>query len=164
MYYNLYLHIYLRLSLSHERIMLLSTIFWGDLVIVWWLDLQLPVQSVPITTKVVSMNPFHGEVCTIQHFVIKFVSDMRQVSGFLQVLRFPAPKNWPTETLLKVAFNTKRSLLSCLTEPTWRTLFQKYAMHIILDVNVFICQWITSGSLITPRIAFQFGWFTFTSQ
>jgi hypothetical protein len=26
-------------------------------VIVWWLDLQLPVQSVPITTKVVSSNP-----------------------------------------------------------------------------------------------------------
>ena len=31
-------------------------------VIVWWLDLQLPVQSVPITAKVVSSNPAHGEV------------------------------------------------------------------------------------------------------
>jgi hypothetical protein len=30
--------------------------------IVWWLDLQLPVQSVPITAKVVSSNPAHGEV------------------------------------------------------------------------------------------------------
>ena len=28
-------------------------------VIVWYLDLQLPVQSVPITTKVVSSNPSH---------------------------------------------------------------------------------------------------------
>jgi hypothetical protein len=26
------------------------------------LDLQLPLQSVPITTKVVSLNPVHGEV------------------------------------------------------------------------------------------------------
>ena len=26
------------------------------------LDLQLPVQSVPITTKVVSLNPTHGKV------------------------------------------------------------------------------------------------------
>ena len=26
-------------------------------VIVWWLAFQLPVQSVPITTKVVSSNP-----------------------------------------------------------------------------------------------------------
>ena len=28
---------------------------------------------------------------TIQHYVIKFVSDLRQVSGFLQVLQFPPP-------------------------------------------------------------------------
>ena len=26
-------------------------------VIVWYLDLQLPMQSIPITTKVVSYNP-----------------------------------------------------------------------------------------------------------
>ena len=26
-------------------------------VIIWWLDLQLPMQSVPITTNVVSSNP-----------------------------------------------------------------------------------------------------------
>ena len=32
-----------------------------------WLDLQLPVQSVSITTKVVSSNPAHGEVYSIQH-------------------------------------------------------------------------------------------------
>jgi hypothetical protein len=31
------------------------------------LDLQLPVQSVPITTKVVSSNTAHGEVPSIQH-------------------------------------------------------------------------------------------------
>jgi hypothetical protein len=39
------------------------------------LDLQLPVQSVFITTKVVSSNPVHGEVYWIQHYVIKFVND-----------------------------------------------------------------------------------------
>ena len=54
-------------------------------------DLQLPVQSVSITTKVVSLNPVHGEVYSIQHHVIKFVSNLRQVSGLLRVLRFPAP-------------------------------------------------------------------------
>ena len=52
-------------------------------VIVWELHLQLPVQSVPINTKVVSSNPVHGEVYSIQHYVIKFVSDLRQVGGFL---------------------------------------------------------------------------------
>ena len=30
-------------------------------VIAWWLELQLPVQSVPITTKVVSSNPVQWE-------------------------------------------------------------------------------------------------------
>jgi hypothetical protein len=50
--------------------------------------LQVPLQSVPITTKVVSMNPALGEVYTIQHYVVKFVNDLRSVvfsgySGFL---------------------------------------------------------------------------------
>ena len=31
-------------------------------VIVWKLDLQLPVQSMPITTNVVSSNPANDEV------------------------------------------------------------------------------------------------------
>ena len=30
----------------------------------------------------VSSNPAHGEVYSIQHYVIKFVSDFRQVGGF----------------------------------------------------------------------------------
>ena len=33
-------------------------------------DLQLYIQSVPITTKVVSSNPAHGEVHSKQHYVI----------------------------------------------------------------------------------------------
>ena len=59
-------------------------------VIVWKLDLQLPIQSVPITINVVSSNS-HDGVYSIQHYVIKFVSDLRQVAGFLPVLRFPPP-------------------------------------------------------------------------
>jgi hypothetical protein len=47
--------------------------------------------SVPITTKVVSLNLAHGAVYSIQHYVIKFVGDLRHFSGFLQVLRFPPP-------------------------------------------------------------------------
>jgi hypothetical protein len=43
-----------------------------------------PVQSVPITTKVVSSNTVHGEVYSIQHYVIKFVRNLRQVGDFLQ--------------------------------------------------------------------------------
>jgi hypothetical protein len=61
---------------------------------------------VPITTKVVSSNPVHGEVYSIHHYVIKFVSDLRQVGGFLQVLRFfstnKTDRHDITEILLKV--------------------------------------------------------------
>ena len=32
-----------------------------------------------------------GEVYSIQHYVIKFVSNLRQVGGFLRVLWFPPP-------------------------------------------------------------------------
>jgi len=58
-------------------------------MMVWLLDLQLPMQSVPIPIKVVSSNPI--EVYLIQHYVIKFVSDLWQVSGFLRVLQFSPP-------------------------------------------------------------------------
>ena len=79
-------------------------------MIIWYLDLQLPMQSVPITTNVVGSNSTHGEVHLIQHYVIKFVSDLRQISGFLRVLQFPPPikliaKIDITEILLKVALN-----------------------------------------------------------
>ena len=41
--------------------------------------------TVPITTNVVSLNLAHGEVLSIQHYVIniKFVSDLHQFGGFL---------------------------------------------------------------------------------
>jgi hypothetical protein len=52
-------------------------------VIVWCLDLQLPVQSMSITINVVSSNPVHGEVYSMEHYVIKFVS------AFLRALRYP---------------------------------------------------------------------------
>jgi hypothetical protein len=43
--------------------------------------------SVPITTKVVSYDPTNAEVYEIQYYVMQFVSELRQVSGFLLVLR-----------------------------------------------------------------------------
>jgi len=60
-------------------------------VVVWRLDLQLPVKSVPIyiTTKVVSSNPVHGDMYSIQHYVIKLVSDLRQAVFFSGYSGFP---------------------------------------------------------------------------
>ena len=43
-------------------------------VIVWYLHLQLPIQLFHITIKVVSSNPVHGEVYSIQHYVIRVLS------------------------------------------------------------------------------------------
>ena len=44
------------------------------------------------TTNEISLyHPVHGELYSIQHYVIKFVSDLRQIGGFLRVLRFPPP-------------------------------------------------------------------------
>jgi len=71
------------------------------------------MQSVSITTKFVSSNLAHGEVYSIQHYVIKFVSDLWQVEAFLYVLRFLPPIKLTAtiyeiteiHVLLKVALN-----------------------------------------------------------
>jgi len=36
------------------------------------------MQVVPITNNDVSVNPAHGELYSIQHYVIKYVSDLHQ--------------------------------------------------------------------------------------
>jgi hypothetical protein len=41
------------------------------------------MHSVPIITDVVSSNLDQDEVYNIIHYVIKFVTDLRQVNGFL---------------------------------------------------------------------------------
>ena len=52
------------------------------------LQTNVGVPSLPICVSV-SKNPAHGEVYSIQHYVIKFVSDLWQVGGFLWVHLFP---------------------------------------------------------------------------
>ena len=49
------------------------------------------MQSVPITTNVVSSNPANGEIYLIQQYVIKFASDLWKVVAFLWVLHFSPP-------------------------------------------------------------------------
>jgi hypothetical protein len=56
------------------------------------------------------LSPVHGEVYSIQHYVIKFISDLQQIGGFLRVLfGFLHQYNCRhdiAEILLKVALNT----------------------------------------------------------
>ena len=56
---HLYTYYYCRCFLIFTS---LKTIGAVVIVIMWLLDLQLPVQSVAITTNVESLNPTHGEV------------------------------------------------------------------------------------------------------
>jgi hypothetical protein len=54
---------------------------------------KLPVQTLPITTKVASLNPRSWQGVLNTALCDKFVSDLRQVDGFLRVLWFPPPVN-----------------------------------------------------------------------
>ena len=88
----------------------LSFVFRGHRVRYRVVDLQLPMQSVPITTNVVSSNPAHDKVYSIQHYVITFVSDLRQVAGFLRVLCFSSTnktdRHHMTEILCCLSFRS----------------------------------------------------------
>ena len=74
----------------------------------------------PITTKVVSLNPAHGEVYLKQLYVMKFVSDLQQVQWCSPcTLVFSTNKTDrqdKTEILLKVTLNT-------ITQPTSNCIY-----------------------------------------
>jgi hypothetical protein len=70
-------------SLEGRKVLISAVFSWAELV-------EFEIMSL-ITTKVVSSNTVHGEVYSMQHYVIKVVSDLRQVGGFLRVLQFPPP-------------------------------------------------------------------------
>ena len=50
-----------------------------------------------------SSNAAHGKVYSIQHYMVKFVNDLRQVNGFS--LGSLISSTHKTETLLKVVLN-----------------------------------------------------------
>ena len=114
--------IFIKVRLHVMRI--LYTPIGAVMVVIVWQDLQLPMQSVPHTTKVVSANPAQAR-CTIQH-VIKFVSDFRRVGGFLRVLRFLPLIKLTTGILLKVALKHHITL----------TLYTRYWKCFQLQMNV----------------------------
>jgi hypothetical protein len=69
-------------------------------------------------------KPSSGKVYSIQHYVIKFVSDLRQLGGVHQVLRFPPPNKTDhhdiAEIFLKVALNTINQI-----KPTHLLVYQR---------------------------------------
>ena len=91
-------------------------------MIVWWLD--LPVRSVLITTKLVNSNSVHGELYSIQYYVIKFGSDLRRSVVFTRYSTPVTSTNKTdnhdiTEILLKLQNGAKHH------KPTRNCKFQK---------------------------------------
>ena len=62
-------------------------------------DLQLPVQSVPITTKVACSNPIHGKVYSILSLSVT-------CNGLAVSSTNKTDRHYISEILLKVALNT----------------------------------------------------------
>ena len=90
------------------------------------------MQLVPITTNVVSLNPILDEVYSIQHYVIKFISDLPQVDGILWVLRFLPPNHHdkhPNPILKKYAFNFFQVPQTELDIDTVRTILNEYKIN-----------------------------------
>ena len=88
------------------------------------------MQSVPITINIVSRNPAH--VYLIQQYVIKLLSEMRQVNGFLRVFRFPPPIKLTAKILLKVAINT-------ITHPTPDLFVIVFSVFLVFAEFVSFC-------------------------
>ena len=101
---------------------------------------------VPITTKVVSSNPVHGEAYPIQHYVIKFASDLRWFSTGTPV--FSTNKtdcHDITQILLKVALNTINPFPK-----------HKYAIYFLLlfftnSTRLAICPWVKYWTISTIK-------------
>jgi hypothetical protein len=82
---------------------------WSWLHDSWIYNYNVPMYSVPITTKDASLNPAHGEVYSIQHYVIKFVSDFRWFSPWYYSSSTKKTYHHDiAEILLKVALNIIR--------------------------------------------------------
>jgi hypothetical protein len=83
----------------------------------------------------VSSNPAHGEVYSIQHYVIKFVTNLRQIRDFLRVSLVSYCRDI-TELLLKVALKTiNHKDVSCQFITVSHLLF--FSLVFLLAFNIY---------------------------
>ena len=73
----------------------------------------------------------------VQHYVIKFVSDMRQVGGFLRGSSgFLHQSNWPPRLLLIVALNTTKQTNHSHGWSGWRDKYNIENVRVILSRRI----------------------------
>jgi hypothetical protein len=100
----------------------------------------------------------HGEMYSIQHYVITFVSDLRQVGGFLRVLRFPSPIKLPPHNIIEsgVKRHNTNPLIWIARENTlyWTNIMTckfhkpitRIKLHVLLLITMTNCfQWLHMG-------------------
>jgi hypothetical protein len=113
----------------------------------------------------VSLNPIHGEVYSIQQYVIKFVSDLWQISVFLQIVK---RNNLTSRCSIRdkwnilLIYSQVTMYLYELTPWWWRRnehYHQWWRLHLVLDMlvcfnkNVKMIEFVpnaTSTSQIVP--------------
>ena len=81
-------------TIGTNKLHTLIIVIGGDYIYIYIYKYNVYVhvaKIVNLIVNLVSYNVHCQSLGSIQHYVIKFVSDLRQVSGFLQVLRFPPP-------------------------------------------------------------------------
>jgi hypothetical protein len=114
------------------------------------------MQSVPITTEVVTSNSAQGEVRSIQYCVIKF--DLRQICGFAQgspVFSTNKTSRYDiTEILLKVALNT---ITITLLHVTCNTLIT-FATRPFLFMNGTVYSILTFENMSPTRLKNTTNW------
>ena len=91
---------------------------------------------------------FNGDVYSIQYFVIKLVSDLRQVCGFLQVLRIP-PQIKLTAT--KVESGVKHHN----PNPQWTNDGSNFCVHVTCNIKHHWVIYLYKYLLYLNKIAFH---------
>jgi hypothetical protein len=94
----------------------------------------------------VSSNPIRGKVYSIQHYAIKFSSDLRQANGFLQ---FPPPK----EMFALLIWYTNNNLLVVHVEQVIRNVLVNFILY-----NVF-CLFVVGAYGVVLKCRHKVGFF-----
>jgi hypothetical protein len=90
---------------------------------------------VRITTNVVSLNPAHDDVYSIQHFLIKFVNDLWQVGVFFSVTLVSSTNKTDYHGIAEILLKVAVCLFIAYRLPINRLVEKQYRLSIDMVVN-----------------------------